>query len=315
MELHGIHRTAEELLNKQIFTSLDSKNEYNEYFKKYKNFLGEISIKENITFEIDEIEKDLKTQLDLWYSRDKLEQVLNSIKAREHFENKEFELLQTDVIERNPIFFVVTSLLHIGNTADSNSISFNEKSYNYIEKWRLKRIILAFFKDLNFSHEKADQSLLLVMILIRYYSLPEDTYPSNFTLYVTYDLFNDPLIVDYMKINYYNEEFWYNKEKFLSLMTYFIFNIILYDKPDLTMKLVPKLFDIITVSDDSEFKINKLRKLLRNVEKKTILKPLGKENSSDHTLPYEFRQDIEEESVGEKKFKTRKKVIKKSKKR
>ena len=79
-------------------------------------------------------------------------------------------------------------------------------------------------------------------------------------------------------------------------------------------KLVPRLFKMVDLSEKSEYKISKLRRLLKQSESSTIIRPLINISNvsslnKDNTLEEEI---IEPE---EKQFKSRtKKMIKKVKK-
>lgn len=323
LEVLGIHQSAEKLLQKHIFLSIENGNETEEFFDVYNNFMQETATKRGINLDFADIERNVKYLINLNHSEDILEQIISSlkIKSKSKVLSPEFEMLFSEVMDRNAIFFVVISLLYIGSASQeskngnfASSSNFNEKSIEFIEQWRLKKIIIRFFRSLNYSYEKAEESFLLVQILIRYYSLPEETYPSNFTLFIVYDLFNDPMISNYMKINYYKDEFWFNKEKFLALMHYLTYNIIFFNRYDLSNKLIPKLFKMVEISKESEYKISTLRKILKKEESSTIIRPLKKLHS---VQSLNDNADNEEDFLEQeaKEFKTRtKKVIKRVKK-
>ncbi len=322
LEVLGLHQSAERLLQKQVFLSLENTNGNDEYFTYYREFIHEVAKKRDVKLDFDDIEWNVKYLLNISHSEDVLEQVISSIKIKNKFINPEFENLYNEVMDRNVIFFVFISLLYIGtspkelqNGNNLNPNSFNEKSLDLIDQWRLKKIIIKFFRDLKYSPEKAEESFLLIQILIRYYTLPEETYPSNFSWFIVYDLFNDPMISKYLKINYYNNEFWFNKEKFYSLMYFLSFNILFFNRSDLSNKLIPKLFKMIEVSEESEYKISNLRKLLKKKESSTIIRPL-KNLKNTQAITDSTKDENEEEDAPEaREYKTRtKKMIKKVKK-
>lgn len=270
LELEGIHSNIDRLLHKDVFISLEDKKSRNSYLNNIKSLFDEISKKEDKKIDMEEIEKEVSHLLNLIMDQAKFEQTLESIKARENFYYPEFEIIFEDAMERKVILYAVITLLFIGKEQDNNN--FTEKSLDLINKWRLKKYLYNYFKEFNFSTEKADTSISLVQILVRYYTLPEETYPSNFIRYIIYDLFNDQLVTDYLGINFWKEEYWYSKERFQHFMAYLMFNIILYNASDMTIKLLPKLFKIVEQSDKAEYKVKSLRNLLKS-ERGTILKP------------------------------------------
>ena len=317
LEVMGIQQSASNLLKKQVFLSLENSHDSKEFFENYRKFLKEISFKRGVELNFDQVKRDLNFLIGIMYAQDVVEQIFSSIKMKSKFANEDFETLFSEVMERNAIFFAVICFLFVGvnpvNQSNGNDSNFTERSLSFIDQWRLKKIIIGFFKELSFSYEKAEESLMLTQILIKYYTLPEETYPSNFTYYIVYDLFNDPLINKYLKINYYENEFWYNKERFNNLMVYLTFNILFYNRFDLSNKLIPKLFKMMELSENSEFKISKLRKLLKESENSTIIRPMSLSTNKFSSL--ESDEQIKEKENEEKEFKVRtKKVVKKTKK-
>jgi hypothetical protein len=271
LELHDIQQNAKKLFDKSVYLELHGSKNFERFSSLYRSFLRDVSLKKSIAFNYEEIEKELTAYLSLTFSIEKLDQTINSLRVKEKFSSLNFEILFSEIYEREVIFYVLYCVLFIGKGSEIDN--YHEKSLNFLDQLRLKKIILSFFNQFQFSPEKSENSYNLVQILLRYHALPEDTYPSNFLLYIAFDMFNDPLISKFLSINYFENEFWFNKEKFESLTLFLIYNIILYNKPDLTEILIPKMFKLIDISIISEFKINALRKSLKNFENSNIIKP------------------------------------------